>query len=321
MARGVIRLIAALCLIVTACGSAHLPAAEVSPSPQSAEASSSPEPTPEPVAAPTVASAPRLSTTCPAPQLPRSFPSSPTSNRNLVIAKLHGSDQTVIRDVTDMDHPSTVASVNATNWVGAGVLGQPSFVSSSTISYTSSDLADVVRMPLSGSGTSLLALGCPTEEIWTFTWSPVGQSLTYVLSDRDPNSVFPWHLVSGGVDREIGTAPRECICGEIPEDHRVTLGFSHAGPLVSLVESVQMGTDLQVRRLDGTLVGAEIRGDRYASQVTMGVWSGLDLFFRDKQRVGGWTHGPITPFLPGVAWLRPWTAPAAGQSLNAVRGG
>src|SRR5260370_37630174 len=94
-----------------------------------------------------------------------------------------------------------------------------------------------------------------------------------------------------GSDFTVDTAPRECICGEIPEDHRVTLGFSHDGQLVSLVESVQMGTDLQVRRLDGTLVGAEIRGDRYASQVTMGVWSGTDPFFRDKQRVGGWTHG------------------------------
>src|SRR5258708_21888513 len=147
MVRGEIRLIAAICLIVTACGAAHLPTAAVSPSPGPAEASSSPDPTPEPigapterVAAPTVASAPRLSTTCPAPQLPRSFPSSPTSNPNLVIAKLRGSDQTVIRDVTDLDHPSTVASVNVTNWVSAGVLGQPSFVSSSTISYTSSDL-------------------------------------------------------------------------------------------------------------------------------------------------------------------------------------
>jgi len=141
-----------------------------------------------------------------------------------------------------------------------------------------------------------------------------------VLSDRDPNSVFHWHLVSGGVDREIGTAPRECICGEIPEDHRVALGFSHDGQLVSLVESVQMGTNLQVRRLDGSLVGAEIRGDRSASPVTMGVWSGTDLFFRDNQGVERWTSSAITPFLPGVAWLHPWTSPDGEQIVYAVRG-
>ncbi len=81
-----------------------------------------------------------------------------------------------------------------------------------------------------------------------------------------------------------------------------------------------MGTDLQVRRLDGSLVGAEIRGDRYASQVTMGVWSGADLFFRDKQGVEKWTNGAITPFLPGVAWLHPWTSPDSGQIVYAARG-
>src|SRR5260370_8236845 len=86
-----------------------------------------------------------------------------------------------------------------------------------------------------------------------------------------------------GSDFTVDTAPRECICGEIPEDHRVTLGFSHDGQLVSLVESVQMGTDLQVRRLDGSLVGAEIRGARSASQVTMGGWSPGCLLFRHNQ--------------------------------------
>src|SRR5258708_29191986 len=107
MVRGEIRLIAAICLIVTACGAAHLPTAAVSPSPRTAEASSSPDPTPEPigapterVAAPTVASAPRLSTTCPAPQLQRSFPSYPSSNPNLVIATRRICSHTVLPVVT-----------------------------------------------------------------------------------------------------------------------------------------------------------------------------------------------------------------------------
>jgi hypothetical protein len=238
-----------------------------------------------------------------------------------VIAKLSGSNQTVIRDVTDINHPSTIATVNVPDWVGVGALGSPSFISSSAISYRSFQPLGLARMTLAGSGTSLLAIGCPTQDIWTFKWSPDGQSLTYVLADRDPNSVFRWHLVSGGVDREIATAPRECICGEIPEDNRVSLSFSPDGQLVSLVESVQMGSDLQVRRLDGSLVGSEIRGDASASPITMGVWSGANLFFRDKQGVERWTNGTITPFLPGVAWLHPWASPAGEQIVYAVRAG
>jgi WD40 repeat protein len=177
-------------------------------------------------------------------------------------------------------------------------------------------------MQLSGSATSFLVAGCATDNVvMQFRWSPDGQSFTYLLSDGDPNSVFGWHLVSGGVDREIGTAPRDCICGEFPEADRIALSFSPDGQLVSLVEALQMGTNLQVRRLDGSLVGTEIRGDRNATPVTMGVWSGTNLFFRDNQGVERWTNGTITPFLPGVAWLHPWASPDGGQIVYAVRGG
>jgi hypothetical protein len=305
MAESSTRLIAMLCLLITGCGS--LPA-------QSGTASSSRASTPH------AASGAREASPCPAAQLPSSFPTSPASSRNLVIAKLSGSNQTIIRDVTDINHASTVATVNEPDWVSVGAVGSPSFVSSSTISYSSFQPLGLVRMPLAGAGTSLLAIECPTQDIWTFKWSPDGQSLTYILADGDPNSLFRWHLVSGGVDREIGTAPRECICGEIPEDNRASLSFSPDGQFVSLVESVRMGTDLQVRRLDGSLVGSEIRGDGSASPVTMGVWSGTSLFFRDKQGVERWTDGDIKPFLPGVAWLHPWASPTGGQIVYAVRG-
>jgi WD40 repeat protein len=176
-------------------------------------------------------------------------------------------------------------------------------------------------MPVSGSGTSVLGIGCLNQNIWTFSWSPDGQAFTYLLADGDPNSVFRWHLVTGGIDREIGTAPRECICGEVPEENRVALSFSPDGQFVSLVETVRMGTNLQVRRLDGSLVGTEIRGDASASPVRMGVWSGTNLFFRDTQGVERWTNGSITPFLPGVAWLHPWGSPTSGQIAYAANGG
>src|SRR5229473_1631316 len=33
-----------------------------------------------------------------------------------------------------------------------------------------------------------------------------------------------------------------------------------------------------------------------------------------------WKHGTVTPFLPGVAWIRPTASPTGGQITYAVRG-
>jgi hypothetical protein len=51
----------------------------------------------------------------------------------------------------------------------------------------------------------------------------------------------------------------------------------------------------------------------------MGVWSGTDLFFRDKQGVERWTKGVINPFLPGVAWLYPMASSNGAQIVYAVQ--
>jgi hypothetical protein len=225
----------------------------------------------------------------------------------------------VIRDVTNIDHPSTVATVNVPRWFGDG-WSSPSFISASTISYVSADPIGLGRMPISGSGNEILAIGCTTGGVVTFRWSADGQSFTYVLSDPDPGGLFRWHLVSGGIDREIGTAPIWCFCGGGSEDTSFAVGFSPSGQFVSLVDYVGRGTDLQVRRVDGSLVGSEIRGDQGPKPVTMGVWSGADLFFRDSAGVERWHEGAIKQFLPGVAWLHPWASPNGGQFVYAVRG-
>jgi hypothetical protein len=300
MTRGRTWLIAVFCLLITGCGSSHVRSGEAS--------------------AARVASGAREAIPCPVARLPRSFPASPASNRNLVIAKLRGSDQTVIRDITDIEHPSTIATVSVPGWSGDGY-GAPSFVSPSTISYIRKDHAGLVRLSVPGAGLEFLAFGCPTKGTLTFRWSPDGQLLTYVLSDNYSGGVFHWHLVSGGVDREIGTAPIWCFCGEGFDGASFAVGFSTDGNFVWLVEHVVNSTDLQVRRLDGSLVGSELRGDQlYPSPPTMGVWSGSDLFFRDSQGVEKWSGATIKPFLPGVAWLHPWASPTGDQIVYAVRG-
>ena len=119
----------------------------------------------------------------------------------------------------------------------------------------------------------------------------------------------------------MGTAPAWCHCGNGSEDYSLDEDFSPDGQSVSLVDSLGVGTNLQVRRLDGTLVGAEIRGDAtFPNSVTHGVWSGTDLFYRDSQGVERWHDGTAKSFLPGVAWIHPRASPAGGQIVYAARG-
>jgi hypothetical protein len=312
MARGEMRLIAAICLLVTSCGSFHhLTGSASAPRVSTLETAS----------AARVASGARLASDCPAPPLPLSFPASTASTRNLVIARLQGSDQTVIRDVTDIDHPATVAILDVAGWGGDG-WDSPSFVSPSTISHVG-DAHRLMRSPVTGSGAQVLLTVCGSASIVAFSWSPDGQSFTYVLEPADESAhIFEWHLVSLGVDRLIGLAPAWCHCGNGSEDVSLDVGFSPDGRLVSLVDSFSNGTNLQIRSLAGSLVGAEIRGDpSQQNPVTMGVWSGTDLFFRDMKGVEKWRGGAIVQFLPGVSWLHPRASPAGGQIVYAVRGG
>jgi WD40 repeat protein len=228
----------------------------------------------------------------------------------------------VIRDVTDIDHPSTVATVGVSGGLHGVGFEIPSFVSASVMSYLS-DSRRVMRSQLSGSGSQVVAVGCGDETIGGFGWSPDGQSLTYLVepSDWGPTHAFQWHLISGGVDRVIGTVPTFCHCGNGSEDFSLDVGFSPDGQLVWVVAFTGKGTNLQVRRLDGSLVGDEIRVDQgYPSPVTMGVWSGADFFFRDSQGVERWREGTIKQFLPEVSWLRPRASPNGGQIVYAARG-
>jgi hypothetical protein len=179
-------------------------------------------------------------------------------------------------------------------------------------------------MPLSRSAPESVAAACPDDSIVLFAWSPDGQSFTYLSESSDlsdPNHVFVWHLVVGGTDRVIGNAPVWCHCGAGEEANSITVAFSPNGQFVSLVDFLQAGTTLQIRRLDGSFVWPELRGDRNTNVITMGVWSGGDLFFRDLNGVERWHDSGVTSFLRDVAWLHPWASPAGGQIVYAVRGG
>lgn len=171
-------------------------------------------------------------------------------------------------------------------------------------------------------GGELVLLTC-NNSFLTFAWSPDGQSLGYVIEiENESQYLFEWHLVTRGIDRAIGTMPAWCHCGNGSEDFSLDVGFSPDGQMASLVSYVGRGNAVQIRRLDGSLVGSEIRGDKpWPSPLTMGVWSGTDLLFRDSQGVERWTAGSVKPFLPGVAWLHPKASPSGNNIVYAARGG
>ncbi len=318
-------MITLFCLLITGCGTFHIPTGTASSSSRSSSPIASPTSTPwQPASPARVASAPRLSTPCPVIQPAPRYPAPPASNRNLVIAKLRGSDQAVIRDVTDIDHPSTVATVDpSARGFGTDGYGSPAFVSASTISYLADNVNRLVRAPLSGQPTQSVAYACGYG-IVAFDWSPDGQSFTYLSEDDElgnPSHVFQWHIATGGIDRVVGSAPTWCHCGNGSEDNSLVVSFSPNGQFVSLIDNLMLGTNLQIRRLDGSLVGTEIRGDRTATnRLTMGVWSGTDFFYRDPQGVQRWREGAVKQFLPGVVWLHPWASPAGGQVVYSARG-
>ena len=332
MRRAVVCLILGTSLLADACGSTQAtPAAAVARATQSASSSASapanPYVPPNEQASPARTSSPtRTSAPCPVDKLPASFPPVETSSRNLVLATLAGGSQTVVRDVTDINHPATVSIVTGpAGWGGDG-WASPSFVDSTTVAYVADYYGPLVRLPLSGVGRESMALGCAPATIVTYRWSPDGQSFSYVLEPAawvdTPGASFEWHLVSGGVDKVIGHAPPWCHCGNGSDIQSVSVAFSPDGRYVSLIDSFGRGMAVQVRRIDGSAAGRDLPSSPDTTNpITMGVWSGTDLFFRDPQGVERWHDGSVTPFLPGVAWIHPAASPGGGQIVYAARGG
>src|SRR5438270_2226288 len=108
----------------------------------------------------TVATAVRQSSQCkpvvPAPALAPAV----SSSRNLVIAVLAGGSRYVVRDITDITHPSTLSTFEAPS--------PPKFAGASDVSYVDDD-GNVVRLTYASS-RKLIVARC----VSLFDWSPDG---------------------------------------------------------------------------------------------------------------------------------------------------
>jgi hypothetical protein len=298
-------------LLATACGAVK-PTATGGTTPSApATTSTATSPTAATAArleSPTTASGARTaecSTVQPAPQFPASAP----STRNLVIVWLERpQDQTprfVVRDVTDFFHPTTVSALEN--------LGRPQFVSATEMS------SELVRMPLSGSPRTTVALQC--RGMFGLAWSPDGRSAAYV-TDLSDSSVSELHLVADGKNRAVSSMPAIPITGCVgscADFVDMRLLFSPNGAFISFA-SVWAGSIIRIWSSDGKLVKT-IDGDPAdaRSGPTMSVWSGNSFFFRDKQGIQVWRDGAQSLFLPGVMWIRPKASPAGGRVVYVAK--
>ena len=292
--------VAVLALAVVACGPAtHGPTGSA----ESASPARQSSPGVVPTAAltnPPVASQSR--THCPGSSPGPVYAPSGPSSRQLALVKLGSSNDFIVRDVTDISRPFTVANLD-------GQVDYASkFVNATELSTTVGGHG-LIRMSLSGSSRTVAA-PCATS---LFAWSPDGSTAAYLVEQDYP---APWllHILSGGVDRAVdlfpGIPPVGCESRGCGDNWQVSLLFSPDGRYISMVLLQGM---LRLWTSDGRLVKS------FESGATMQLWSGNTLYWRDATGVEAWRDCVQSTVLPGVSWIRPKASSAGGAIVFETR--
>jgi hypothetical protein len=263
-------------LLLTACGSGNTPIAAVS----------SPSTAPTGTAVPSPSPAPKIS---------------------LALVTLRGSNQLVVRDITDIAHPKTIGTLPA--------VSQPLLVDAGQMSYIDYDHGQLVRMRFDGSSKTTVTTS--SQFTGYVDWSPDGSSVIYTTQTSDTEMAL--HQLQAGQDRVLGSIPAvpgvgcESVAGCPTDTWDVQLQYSRDGGYVSFVNSI-IKPAFRLWSSDGKL----LRSSDLKSEA-MPVWSGRTLYFRDAKGVEMWRDGVVTLFLPGVQWIRPKASPAEGRIVYQVR--
>jgi hypothetical protein len=250
------------------------------------------------------ASSPRTAFPTPNPSSPAASPScSLPSNPCLALVTLRGSNQVVVRDVTDISHAKTVDAT--------AQYSQGQFVSAHTRSYVEAGV--VFSVPVGGSSRTMANT---SQYVTAYAWSPNGDTLAYIANGA---SGMELHLVRGGVDRKVSGSmpPLPAVGCEVTCPNAdvwdLRLLYSPDGSRISFVHSIVKPV-FRVWTSDGAL----LKSFDLQSQ-SMSVWSGNGLYFRDANGVEVWRDGVISAFMPGVAWIRPKASPGGGQIVYETR--
>jgi hypothetical protein len=258
----------------------------------------------------TSASAQPGETPCLSTQRTPSFnPPFAPSDRNLAIIWLKGSQKFVVRDITDILHPSTISEF--------ANLGNPQFVSAAEISYV--DGTDLMRMPLSGSPKSTVAECVKTN---AFAWNPTATSAAYITVNPT-TSVAELHLVLRGQNQHASNIAPLPIAGcesrSCSDDVDFRLMYSPNGSYISLVQPFGEA-NLRMWTSEGqTIMSGSSAMTDLGTKPTMSVWSGKNFYWRSADGVQLSRDGAASPGLPGVRWIRPKASPGGSQIVYATR--
>lgn len=226
--------------------------------------------------------------------------------RTFALVTLGNDRSIVVRDITDVAHPTTRCTI-----YGGGF---PRFVDASHVSYISSQVSRpnalyVVDLQ-SGHHTLIRALG---QGIFNgvYAWSPDGKTLAYISSDGIRAA---WHLWSAAGDvtlGDLGSIPGRGISSNSDD---AMVGFSADGKYVSVEETFTANPFQIVRLADHKLVYSRTDG-------TMAVWAraGATLYYRSTSGLESWdpTRGTHLVIAQGFAWIHPW-ASADGKRIAYV---
>lgn len=241
---------------------------------------------------------------CPAVQPAPQFQPSAPSSRNLALVTLGGSQGFLVRDITDINHPSTVGAFAASS--------TPRFVTATDVSYVDSD-GNLVRFSYLSSSRAVVAT-CAGA----FDWSPDGSAVVYATQSDSGMDV---HQLSSSGDRVLGSMPAGGVSGceaisscAIANTNDYRLSYSPDGTSISLVVNMFGTVVFRAWSSDGRLLRTSD-----SQMATMSAWSGTGLYFRDPAGVEVFRDGFDSTFLPGVAWIKPSASPGGGQIVYTAR--
>lgn len=272
-------------LLLSACGSSNTPTGAVG-SPSGTNAT----PSPSAVASPSM--------------IPKPAAFCSAAHRCLALVTLRGSSEVVVRDMTDINHPTTVTHL--------GAVPYPQFASAGQLSYV--DGRTLVRVPLAGSPRTTIATLPSSQWMLMSTWSPDGGTAAYV-ANSDTRSEL--HTVTGTANKSVSSmAPFNggCETRACGDGSNFNLSFSPDGKYISMMQSWG-GPNFLLWTMDGKPVATNPANSSY----NMSVWSGNGLYFEDGNGVGMWRDGQVSTFLPRVSWYRPHASPDGGRIVYMTR--
>jgi hypothetical protein len=231
----------------------------------------------------------------------------------------------LVRDITDLAHPSTIASIGHLWPYAVGYIYRPrvQIVNSGKLAAVvdrngpvesgvgQHTFEDLVQLSLSDQRLTTLVT---VEDgiFYSIEWSPDGGTWTYLLNTP---LALEWHLVGGTCNRVLASLPHVPAFGADPTQ-LFRVGFSADGQFVAMSAMYAIGqpgsgsqAPVQVRRLDGSLVATSADSITFSQSLTNFIWVGSSLYFADKNGIEMWNQSRVVEVLPGVHWIRPKLSP------------